>query len=63
MRGSRGGRGLIFAKLNIADITGNEKNNYFSYLCTSTVKRQGWTPLEKFSGSAPDKYVLDLVSR
>ena len=29
-----------FAKLNIADITGNEKNCYFSYLCTSTVLRQ-----------------------
>ena len=26
--------------LNIADITGNEKNCYFSYLCTSTVIRQ-----------------------
>ena len=50
MRGSRGGGGsggpdppLEFAKLNIADITGNEKISYF----------QGWTPLEKFSGSAP----------
>ena len=32
-----------------------KKNSYFSYLCTSTVIRQGWTPppLEKFSGSAP----------
>ena len=46
---------LEFAKLNIADITGNEKkNNYFSYLCTSTVIRQGWTPLEKISGSSPE---------
>ena len=26
---------LEFAKLNIADITGNEKISYFSYLCTS----------------------------
>ena len=48
MRGSRGGGGggpdppppLEFAKLNIADITGNEKISYFSYLCTSTVIRQ-----------------------
>ena len=35
MRGSRGGGGsgppMEFAKLNIADITGNEKNSYFSY--------------------------------
>ena len=59
MRGSRGGVGgsgppLEFAKLNIADITGNEKISYFSYLCTSTFIRQGWTPPphEKFSGSA-----------
>ena len=49
MRGPIGGVGgsgppLEFAKLNIADITGNEKISYFSYLCTSTVKRQGWTP-------------------
>ena len=54
MRGSRrGGVGgpdpppLEFAKLTIAGITGNEKINYFSYLCTSTVIRQGWTPLGK----------------
>ena len=60
MRGSREGGGaggpgppLEFAKLNIADIAGNEKISYFSFLCTSTVIRQGWTPLEKFSGSAP----------
>ena len=41
MRGSRGGSGgsgppplpLEFAKLNIADITGNEKIRYLSYLC------------------------------
>ena len=48
MRGSRGGVGGVrtpptFAKLNIADITGNEKISYFSYLCTSTFIRQGWT--------------------
>ena len=60
MRGSKGGGvggagppPLEFAKLNIADITENEKISYFSYLCTSTVIRQGWTPLEKNSGSAP----------
>ena len=39
-----GGRGvrtpLEFAKLDIADIMGNEKISYFSYLCTSTVVRQ-----------------------
>ena len=35
---------LEFAKLNIAEIAGNEKISYFSYLCTSTVIRQGWTP-------------------
>ena len=45
MRGSRGGGGPDtpppgFEKLNIADITGNEKISYFSYLCTSTVIRQ-----------------------
>ena len=45
MRGSRGGvwgsgPPLEFAKLNIADITGNEKISYFSYLCTSTVIHQ-----------------------
>ena len=61
MRGSRGGGSggsgppLEFVKLNIADITGNEKITYFSYLCPSIVIRQGWTPLEKFSGSAPDE--------
>ena len=63
MRGSRGGvEGSgpppppEFAKLNISDITGNEKISYFSDLCTSTVIRQGWTttpPLEKLSESAP----------
>ena len=37
-----GGSGppLEFAKLNIADITGNEKISNFSYLCTSTIIRQ-----------------------
>ena len=56
----RGSRGFLeFAKLNIADITGNEKISYFSYLCTSTVIRQGWSPpLEKLSGSAPVQYYI-----
>ena len=63
MRRSRGGWGWSglppgIAKLNIADITGNEKISYISYLCTSTVIRQGWTPLEKYSGSAPESYNL-----
>ena len=74
MRRSRGWVGvggptpppLKFAKLNIADITGNEKIIYFSYLCTSTVIRQtepillkvGPPPLEKFSGSAPDMHMF-----
>ena len=31
---------LEFSKLNIADITGNEKIGSFSYLCTCTVIRQ-----------------------
>ena len=31
---------LEFAKLNISEITGNEKISCFSYLCTSTVIRQ-----------------------
>ena len=46
MSGSRGGGvgsgpppPFEFAKLIIADITGNEKISYFSYLCTSTVRR------------------------
>ena len=67
MRGSRGGVGgvrtppLEFAKLNIADITGNEQISYFSYLCTSPVIRQTelillkvGPPHEKFSRSAPE---------
>ena len=65
MRGSRGGVGgvrtpLEYAKLNIADITGNEQISYFSYLCTSTVIRltesillKVGPPLEKFSRFAP----------
>ena len=45
MRGSRGGvrtppPPLEYAKLNIADITRNEKISYFSYFCTSTIIRQ-----------------------
>ena len=41
-RGGRGGTdpSLEFAKLNTADITGNEKISYFSYLCISTVTRR-----------------------
>ena len=66
MRGSRGGSegsgpSLEFAKLNIADITGNEQISYFSYMCTSPVIRQTelillkvGPPLEKFSRSAPE---------
>ena len=42
--GGSGPPPLEFANLNIADITGNKKISYFSYLCTSTVIRQGWTP-------------------
>ena len=62
LEGGSGGSGppREFAKLNIADITGNEKISYFSYLCTSTIIRQTesillkvGSPLEKFSGSAP----------
>ena len=51
---------MEFAKLNIANITGNEKIIYFSYLCTSTVIRQTESillkvgpPWKKISGSAP----------
>ena len=44
LEGGVGGGGVRtppgIAKLNIADITGNEKISYFSYLCTSTVIRQ-----------------------
>ena len=53
----RRSRGVGFAKLNIADITGNEKNSYFSYLCTSQLYVKVGPPLEKFSGSAPDTYI------
>ena len=61
MRGSRGGgRGsgplpLEFAKLNIADITGNEKISYFSYLCFSTVIRQTESILLKVGPPPPGK--------
>ena len=63
MRGSRGGVGgsgpsLEFAKLNIADITGNEKISYFSHLCTSTVIRQTESILLKV-GPPPWKNFLD----
>ena len=56
--GGGGGSGtpLEFAKLNIADITGNEKISYFSYLCI------GPPPLEKFSGSATVMYYEYLLN-
>ena len=51
MRGSRGGSGGSGppppphpSTIHIAAMPFNEKNSYFSYLCTSTVIRQGWTP-------------------
>ena len=54
MRGSREGvvgvrtpPPLEFAKLNIADITGNEKINYFPYMCIG------------ISGSAPDISLME----
>ena len=57
-----------FAKLNIADITRNEKISYFSYLCTSTVIRRPESillkvgpPLEKISGSAPEILLCSVV--
>ena len=45
MRGSRGGVGGVrtppgICKYNIADITGNKKISYFTYLFTSTVIHQ-----------------------
>ena len=49
---------LEFAKLNTADITGNEKNSYFSYLITSTVIRQTESILLKV-GPPPWKNFLD----
>ena len=62
MRGSRGGgvgggSALEFAKLNIANITGNEKISYFSYLCTSTVIHQTESILLKVG--TPWKNFLD----
>ena len=62
MRRSRGGVGgsgppLEFAKLNIADITENEKISYFSYLCTSQVIRQTQSILLKVG--PPRKNFLD----
>ena len=47
---------LEFVKLNIADITGNEKISYFSYLCIGTPAP------EKFSGSAPEVCGCKLLS-
>ena len=67
VRGSRGGVGgggvrtpppPEFSKLNIADITGNEKISYFSYVCTSTVIRQTESILLKV-GPPPWKNFLD----
>ena len=73
LEGGSGGSGppLEFAKLNIADITGNEKISYFSYLCTSPVIRQTKSillkvgpPLEKFSGSAPEcRHIFAIYER
>ena len=48
--GSRVRTPLEIAKLNIADISGNEKKLVIFHICAL----QGWTPLEKCSGSAPD---------
>ena len=73
MRGSRGGWGgpdppspLEFAKLNIADITGNEKirPSDFAHICAlkQPVIRQGWTPLENFSGPARlHEYIYSIL--
>ena len=68
MRGSRGGGPPPpeFAKLNIANITGNEKISYFSYLCTSSftsnrINLLRLDPLEKFSGSAPGIYTANIT--
>ena len=59
MRGSRGGVGgsgppLEFAKLNIADITGNEKIVIFHICVLGFFLLEVGPPLEKFSGSAPE---------
>ena len=61
MRGSRGGVGggpdpppLEFAKLNIADITGNEKKIVIFHICAlPQLNVKVGPPLEIFSGSAP----------
>ena len=55
MRGSRGGSGGggQFAKLNIADITGNEKIIYFHICALPRLYVKVGSPLEKFCGSAP----------
>ena len=45
LEGGRGGRTPPppeFAKLNIADITGNEKISYFSYLCIGPPGKIFW---------------------
>ena len=50
LEGGSGGGGVSgppppgIAQREIPRGIGNEKNCYFSYLCTSTVVRQGWTP-------------------
>ena len=49
--GGGGGPPRNFEKFNIADIMGNEKISYFSYLL---YVKGGPPPPEKFSGSAPD---------
>ena len=65
LEGGSGGSGppLEFAKLNIADFTGNEKNSYFSYLCTSTVIRQGWTPPGKIFWIRACIYIIRGMTR
>ena len=50
---------LEFAKLNIADITGNEKISYFSYLCISTVIRQQNQSNLRLDPPPPRKNFLD----
>ena len=68
MRGSRGGGGrgpdppLEFAKLNIADITGNEKIVIFHICALPQLYVKVGPPLEKFSGSAPDVHIyLEMI--
>ena len=52
--GGGGGGGVRnLQRLILPILLETKKNSYFSYLCTSTVIRQGWTPL-------PWKNFLDL---